>query len=108
MRWYIKITQKEDEKKQRIEITFDPLNEKIRIYGQTKVDNRSGDYGDGWVIFSQDQHAMEISLPELQEIMEKIIVKMNNRLEEYENLAKGFSVLKEIGFEEPTDDSQID
>jgi len=102
MKWIVKIEQAEGAKKQRIEISFDPLSEKIHVYGQCKVDNMSGDYKDGWVIFSHYIHAMKISLEELQEIMEKAVVTMRERLVEYYNLDNGFSVLKIVGFEDDT------
>lgn len=98
MEWIVKI---EEEKNQRIKISFDPLGEKINFYGEARVKNNK------WTVFSWFTHKMEISLEELQKKMEDSVVQMQKRLKEYENLDKGFSVLKWVGFEEDiTDDSQ--
>lgn len=101
MEWIVKIEQTEEEVPQRVKVIFDPMSEKIHFYGEARVKfNR-------WIVFSEFIHPMEISLPQLQEKLEQAVVTMRKRLEEYENLDKGFSVLKKVGFEEDsTDDSQ--
>jgi hypothetical protein len=91
MEWIIKI---EEEKNQRIKVTFDPLAEKINVFGEARVKNNE------WSTFSWFIHGMEISLDELQKKMEQAVVTMRKRLKEYENLNKGFSVLKLVAFEE--------
>lgn len=102
MEWIVKIELTGEETPQRIRFIFDPLAEKIHIYGEARVKmNR-------WIVFSEYIHGMEITLIQLQELMEKAVVTMRKRLQEYENLDKGFSVLKWVGFEDEStdDDSQ--
>lgn len=74
-----------------------PLREQIFLIGECKVKNNV------WTVFSIERNEMNISLEELQVMMEKVVVKMRKRLKEYLNLDKGFSVLKWIGFEEDED-----
>jgi len=97
MEWKVKIEKNpdiEDERDQRIRINFNPILELIHVYGEVKVKNNE------WVVFSQDSHKMEITLEQLQEKMEAVVLVMRKRLIEYENLNKGFSVLKWVAFEE--------
>jgi len=97
MEWIVKIEKTPDveaEKDQRIRIQFNPINENIFFYGEIKVKNNQ------WSVFSEDTHKMEITLEELQNCMERVLIEMRKRLKEYENLDKGFSVLKWIAFEE--------
>ncbi|RLF56814.1 MAG: hypothetical protein DRN27_08980 [Thermoplasmata archaeon] len=91
MEWTVKI---ENEEKQRIRMIFHPLLEKIELFGEARVKNNK------WFIFSRDEHDMEITLEQLQEKFETVIILMKKRLAEYENLNKGFSVLKWVAFED--------
>jgi hypothetical protein len=95
--WIVKIERTpdvENEIEQRIRIRFNPLLEKIHIFGEAKIKTNR------WYVFSEDIHEMVITLEQLQEKMEVVVIKMRERLREYENLAKGFTVLKWIAFEE--------
>ena len=104
MEWIVKIEKTpdvENEIQQRIKVIFAPMGEEIWVHGEAKLKQNK------WTVFSAEHHNMEISLSVLQELMEKCVVSMRKRLKEYENLDKGFSVLKWVGFEEDTtDDSQ--
>lgn len=91
MEWIVKI---QDDKNQRIKITFDPMAELIHFYGECKMKNNE------WIIFSESQHGMIIELQNIQEMMEIAVIDMRKRLKEYNNVAEGFSVLKEIEFKE--------
>jgi len=91
MNWIIKI---EEEKNQRIRVEFEPLLRKINIFGEARVKNNQ------WTVFSEDSHDMKISLEQLQEKIETVVLEMRKTLIEYENLDKGFTVLKWIGFED--------
>jgi len=93
MEWIVSIIREdEEERKQRIRIVFNPMAEKIYFHGEVKLkDNK-------WHVFSLFLHKMEISLEEMQKKMEDCVSQMRRRLKEYENLDKGFSVLKEVGF----------
>jgi len=95
MEWIVKIEKTpdvENEVLQRIRIQFSPMTESIFFYGEARVKNNQ------WQVFSEETHGMHIQLDKLQECMEKVVVKMRARLQEYENLAKGFTVLKEVAF----------
>ena len=70
------------------------MSEQIHFYGQCKLKNNK------WVVFSECMHDMVIDLAEMQEMMKIAIIDMRKRLVEYENLEKGFTVLKWIGYEE--------
>jgi hypothetical protein len=97
MEWIVKIEETpdvENEKDQRIRILFDPMAEQIHLFGECKVKNNR------WFVFSENIHEMKITLEELQERMEFVVIAMRKRLMEYENLDKGFSVLKWVAFEE--------
>jgi len=94
MEWIVKIEETKDQKDQRIRITFNPILELIHFFGECKLKNNN------WTVFSQDSHKMEISLEQIQEKMEVVVKDMRLRLKEYENLDKGFSVLKWVAFEE--------
>lgn len=91
MEWIVKI---EGEKHQRIRIRFNPVVETIHFYGECRVKNNE------WTIFSEALHKIDISLEEIQITMVKVMGDLRKRLKEYENLDKGFSVLKEVAFEE--------
>lgn len=93
MEWIIKI---EEEKNQRIRIKFYPQFERIIFFGEARVNNK-------WSIFCKTSHEMKITLEQIQEKMEIVIILMRKRLLEYENLDKGFSVLKWISFVEDDD-----
>ena len=73
------------------------LLEIIQFFGEVKIKNNQ------WYVFSQDTHALKIDLDQLQQVMEGIVILMRKRLVEYENLAQGFTVLKEIAIKEPKD-----
>ena len=94
MEWVVKI---ENVENQRIRIMFDPLNELVHFRGEYKQKNMK------WVVFSIASHNMVITLEQLQEKMEEVVSVMRKRIEEYENLAKGFTVLKMVAFEENSD-----
>lgn len=90
MDWTIKI---EGKSNQRIMVNFDPENESITFIGQYKPHNRE------WVNFSQEKHSMIIDLETIQELLENVYDIMKKRLEAYEELNQGFSILKVIEIE---------
>jgi hypothetical protein len=96
MEWIVKIETEEEEKRQRIRFLFSPTRESLHIFGEVKLKNK-------WVLFSEDIHNMVITLEQLQEKMELIVVQMKKRLKEYENIDKGFSILKEVAFKDTED-----
>ncbi len=101
MEWIVRIEKTpdvENEREQRIRIVFNPMAEMIHFYGEVKLKNRLKI--SEWVVFSEDIHKMEIDLEQLQEKMSVVVTDMRKRLKEYDNIDKGFTVLKWIGFEE--------
>jgi len=104
MKWIVRIEKTpdvEDERDQRIIFEFIPLSESISIQGEAKVKNNE------WVVFSSRLHSMTITLEQLQEEMEAVIVEMRKRLVEYENINKGFTVLKWIALEDDTVEDNV-
>jgi len=93
MRWIVNIETTDDERKQRIRIVFDPINEYNYFYGEVKLKNV-------WVVFSENKYNIDIDLSAMQTIMTTLVSMMRRRLEFYENINKGFTVLKWVGFEE--------
>ena len=87
MEWIVTI---EGKPSQRIVVRFDPLNEMIHFIGQYKPHNRK------WVDFSEETHVMDIDLETLQDMMSKVYVKMKERLTAYNNVAEGFTLIKEV------------
>jgi len=93
MEWIVKIEGKENKAKQ-IRIVFEPIIEKINFFGEYKFNGQPH-------IFSHVIHDdIEITLEKIQEIMFTVVNDMNKRVEQHENLDKGFSVLKWVAFEE--------
>ena len=91
MEWKVYI---EDKPNQRILVRFDPMNEMIHFIGQYKPRNKD------WYDFSEETYPMEIDLETLQDMMTKVYNKMKERLTAYNNVAEGFTVIKEIKIEE--------
>jgi hypothetical protein len=87
MEWKVTI---EDKPNQRILVRFDPLNEMIHFIGQYKPHNKE------WYDFSEETHVMDIDLETLQDLMTKVYNKMKERLVAYDNVAGGFTIIKEI------------
>jgi hypothetical protein len=90
MEWRVAI---EGKPNQRIVVRFDPLNETIHFIGQYKPHNGK------WFDFSEETHGMDIDLETLQDMMTKVYNKMKERLVAYDNVAGGFTVIKEIKIE---------
>lgn len=94
MNWIVKII---GEDKQRIKVVFDPAEEKIHFFGEVKIK------GNEWVPFSVETHKMVIELDQIQKTMAKAVKTMRKRLKEYNNLNEGFSVIKEVEFQDTED-----
>jgi hypothetical protein len=91
MEWIVKI---ENQPNQRILVKFDPKNEVLLFIGQYKPHNKE------WVDFSAELHSMKIDLEMIQDLLYKTYKKMKERLDAYENIAEGFSVIKLIEIKE--------
>jgi len=94
MEWIVKI---EGETNQRIRIDFKPLINKLRFCGQYKPKNKE------WVTFTIIITETNLTLENVQVIMFDLIKVLKERVSDYENLNKGFSVLKLVAFEENMD-----
>jgi hypothetical protein len=97
MEWKIAITNKPNE---RIVVRFDPKNQYLVFIGQYKPKNR------GWIDFilinkqflSIDTKMMEylITAEEIQETLLSTYNILKKRVDVYNNIAEGFTVIKEI------------
>ena len=87
MVWKVTI---EGKPNQRILVRFDPLAETIFFHGQFKPHNKE------WYDFSIESYSMDIDLETLQEMMTKVYNKMKDRLVAYNNVAEGFTTIKEV------------
>ena len=91
MKWIVKI---EGETNERIKIEFQPIIEKLRFSGEYKPKNKE------WQMFSMVYTPLDLTLKDIQEAMSEVVEALKQRVKEYENLAKGFSVLKLVVFNE--------
>ena len=87
MKWIVDL---ENKPNQRIVVRFDPKSESVFFTGQFKPKNKE------WVDFSEESYSMEIDLEQIQEILAKTYNKMKERLDAYNNIAEGFTLLKVI------------
>ena len=94
MKWIVKI---EGETNQRIKIEFQPIIEKLRFSGEYKPKNKE------WEMFSMVYTPLNINLEDIQKAMSEVVETLKQRVKEYENIAKGFSVIKLVAFEENED-----
>jgi hypothetical protein len=91
MEWKITI---ENKPNQRIMVRFSPKEELVHFIGQYKPHNKE------WVDFSEMVHPMKMNLEIIQDLLSKVYDKMKERLAEYNNIAEGFTIIKEIGIQE--------
>jgi len=99
MEWKVTI---ENKPNQRIVVRFVPKEELVYFIGQYKPHNRE------WVDFSEETYPMKIDLEEIQKLLSKVYDKMKERLAAYNNIAEGFTIIKEIGIEEDNSDENIE
>ena len=97
MEWIVKI---EDETNQRIKVEFLVELEKLRFKGEYRPKNNNNK----WEIFSQVDIDFKTTLEEIQTTMSVDVKAMKERVLVYEDIAEGFTVLKEVAFEEGTED----
>lgn len=91
MEWKVTI---ENKPNQRIVVRFAPKEELVYFVGQYKPKNKE------WLDFSEEAHSMKIDLEEIQKLLSKVYDKMKERLAAYDNIAEGFTIIREIGIEE--------
>jgi hypothetical protein len=101
MEWKIAIT---DKSNQRIVVRFDPKNELLVFIGQYKPKNRD------WVDFvlyekplwseNKDKEEILISAEDIQELLLTTYNTLRKRLDAYENISEGFTIIKEIEIKE--------
>lgn len=90
MEWRVKIF-KEDN--QRVRVVFKPLEDTLYFFGEFKPYNKA------WEIFSQVKMTTnKLDLEIIQERLEETIALLKKRCGEYDNIAEGFSVLKEVEY----------
>lgn len=96
MEWIIKFVG-EDYKNHRLHIEYIPYEERIIITGQYRIKT-------DWHSFTdKGLNAVEPNIEDIRKTMEEVVVVMRRRIEQYENLNKGFGVWKEIEFKETKD-----
>ena len=94
MFWDVKI---EDKSNQKIRVVFNPTEETISFFGVYKPKNQQ------WVVFGEILHeSLEITLEQIQENIFKVYEIMAKRVAQYENMAEGFKVIKEIAIDDGT------
>jgi len=92
MVWKIKI---EGKPNQRIDVVFNPTEESLSFIGAYKPKNKP------WVVFSEAEHkSHDIDLEQLQEKIFEAYEILAKRVEQYEELAKGMALIKDIAVEE--------
>lgn len=88
MEWFVAI---ENKKNQRIKVTFLPEEEHLKFTGQYKPHNKA------WVDFSTTYTSIDVNLQDVSIALSDTYELMNKRLEHYDNVSKGFSVITLIG-----------
>lgn len=89
MEWIIDI---ENKPKYKIKVKFIPEQELIIFTGIYKIDK--------WYEFSSESHPMEITLEQIQDNIFKAYEKMEKRVNAYNNILEGFSIIKKIEISE--------
>jgi hypothetical protein len=92
MEWKVKIEGKEN---QRIVVKFNPEVEHLYFYGQYKPHNQN------WVVFSENK--CDINDVDVKMIKEKLLSTyevMKKRLDKYNEIAEGFTLIKVIEIQE--------
>jgi len=93
MEWIVKIVGEENKGKQ-IRIKYQPIRKRICFYGEYKINGKTN-------VFSYRIHNdIQITLEQIQKEFEIVLIDMNEKIKEFKNLDKGFSVLKWVGLKE--------
>ena len=101
MEWIVKVETQEGERKQRIRFVFDPLKQELKAFGECKINPTYWEiFSDTKMTFKSGDEDYGIQLEDLRDLMNTVMRDMRPRMKEYENLVKGFSVLKQVAFEE--------
>lgn len=91
MEWIVKL---ENKPEQRIKVVFEPKKELILFIGQYKPHNHQ------WVDFCEESYSINIDLEMIQTLLGKTYDIMKKRLEAYNNIAEGFTIIKNIEIED--------
>ena len=90
MKWIVNI---ENDRKKRISVVFNPMDETISFFGQYKEFTE-------WVNFSEKHLQMDADLASIQIVLLEVYDLMQKRFEAYQNLEDGFKVIKTIEIDE--------
>lgn len=93
MKWIVKIDGKKD---QRIVILFEPQSDELIFTGQYRAVNSSLE----WFNFSEKRCSINIDLEIIQNMLLDTYEMMKIRIEAYNNIAEGFSIIKTIEIQE--------
>lgn len=93
MKWIVKIDGKKD---LRIVIKFVPQSDELVFIGQYRAVSNSLE----WFDFSEERCSIDIDLETIQNMLLSTYEKMKIRIEAYNNIAEGFTVIKTIEIQE--------
>lgn len=93
MKWIVKIDGKKD---QRIVILFEPQSDELVFIGQYRAVSNSLE----WFDFSEERCSIDIDLETIQNMLLSTYEKMKIKIEVYNNIAEGFSIIKTIEIQE--------
>lgn len=93
MKWIVKIDEKKD---QRIVVKFAPQSDELVFIGQYRAVGNNLE----WFDFSEEKCSINIDLETIQNMLLSTYEKMKTRIDAYNNIAEGFSVIKTIEIQE--------
>ncbi len=93
MKWIVKIEGKKD---QRIVVKFEPKSDELVFIGQYRAIPNNLQ----WVEFSEERCSINVDLEMIQNKLLSTYETMKTRIEAYNNIAEGFTVIKTIEIQE--------
>ena len=93
MKWIVKI---EGEKNQRIVVRFEPKSDELIFIGQYRAIPNNLE----WIDFSEEKCSINADLDMIQNKLLSTYETMKKRIEAYDNISEGFSIIKTIEIQE--------
>lgn len=94
MEWFVYI---ENEKNQRIKVNFLPEKEQLMFTGQYRRNAV-------WFDFSTTSIPIDLQLTHINTALHIVYTTMKSRIKQYENIAKGFTVIRTIEVKDDEED----